>query len=101
VEAGETADIHRFRSPKEGNVNTMQTGIAQLEKAVSVLTSHPRLVRRDYWIAQIENLLSERGISVSDRQRLDTLLDLLRDIPGERFATASDDALVSSLEAAC
>jgi hypothetical protein len=97
----EPADIHRFRRLKEGNVNTMKTEIGQLEKAVSALTSHPRLVRRDYWIAQIDKLLEKRGISASDRQRLDTLLDLLRRIPVQPFATAPNDEPVSSLEIAC
>ncbi|MPW20021.1 hypothetical protein GCT13_24790 [Paraburkholderia sp. CNPSo 3157] len=63
-------------------MNTMKTEIGQLAKAISALTSYPRLVRRGYWIAQIERLLEERGISASDRQRLDTLLDLLRNTPG-------------------
>ncbi|MEM5366273.1 hypothetical protein V4C53_09525 [Paraburkholderia azotifigens] len=79
-------------------MNRISIEIGQLEKAVSALISHPRLVRRDYWIAQVENLLEERGILASDRQRLDTLLDLLSKIPAHRFATASNDELVSSLE---
>jgi hypothetical protein len=82
-------------------VNTMKTEIGQLAKAISALISYPRLVRRDYWIAQIEYLLEQRGISASDRQRLDTLLDLLRNTPAERFATASDDEPISSLETVC
>ncbi|MPW19994.1 hypothetical protein GCT13_24615 [Paraburkholderia sp. CNPSo 3157] len=82
-------------------MNTMKTEIGQLAKAVSALTSYPRLVRRDYWIAQIENLLEQREISASDRQRLDTLLDLLRNTPAERFATATDDESIGSLEAVC
>lgn len=74
-------------------MDTMKSEIGQLEKAIRVLACHPRLIRRDYWIAQIGSLLEHRMISASDRQRLGTLLDMLRSISAERFA--------SSLEIAC
>jgi hypothetical protein len=51
--------------------------IGQMEKALSALVRHPRLIRRDYWTSQIENLLGRSGLSVQDRQRLVALLDLL------------------------
>ena len=58
-------------------MNTVKTEIGQLEKALSALVRRPRLIRRDYWISQIECLLGRPGLSAQDRQRLCALLDLL------------------------
>lgn len=82
-------------------MDTVKIEIGQLEKAVNVLACRPRLIRREYWIAHIESLLARRGLSAPDRQRLDILLDRLRNISAERFAAASDDERNSSLEVAC
>jgi hypothetical protein len=51
--------------------------IGQMEKALSALVCHPRLIRRDYWTSQIESLLGRSGLSVQDRQRLVALRDLI------------------------
>jgi hypothetical protein len=59
------------------NVNMVKTEIGQLEKALNALVCRPRLIRRDYWISQIEYLLGRPGLSAQDRQRLSVLLDLL------------------------
>jgi hypothetical protein len=81
-------------------VDIIKTEIGQLEKTVNALAFRPRLIRREYWIAQVESLLERPGISAADRQRLGTILDLLRNVSAERFATASDDEHNSSLEVA-
>jgi hypothetical protein len=84
-------------------VDIIKTEIGQLEKTVNALAFRPRLIRREYWIAQVESLLERPGISAADRQRLCTILDLLRNVSAERFerfATASDDEHNSSLEVA-
>jgi hypothetical protein len=59
------------------NVNMVKTEIGQLEKALNALVCRPRLIRRDYWVSQIECLLARPGLSAQDRQRLRTLLNLL------------------------
>jgi hypothetical protein len=59
------------------NVNTVKIEIGQLEKALNALVRRPWLLRRDYWISQVECLLGRPGLSAQDRQRLCTLLDLL------------------------
>lgn len=51
--------------------------IGQMEKALSALVRHPRLIRRDYWTSQVESLLGRPGLSVQDGQRLVALLGLL------------------------
>ena len=58
-------------------MNTVKAEIGQLEKALNTLVRRPRLIRRDYWISQIECLLGRSGLSAQDRQRLRALLDLL------------------------
>jgi hypothetical protein len=58
-------------------VNITKTEIRQLEKALAALVCRPRLIRRDYWVSEIECLLGGPGLSVEDRQRLCALLDLL------------------------
>lgn len=59
-------------------MNMAKTEIRQLEKALAALVCRPRLIRRDYWVSQIECLLGGPGLSAQDRQRLCALLDLLR-----------------------
>ncbi|MEX3985293.1 hypothetical protein AB4Y45_40800 [Paraburkholderia sp. EG287A] len=56
----------------------VKTEIGQLEKALNALVRHPQLIRREYWISQIEGLLGRPRLSPQDRQRLCALLDLLR-----------------------
>jgi len=51
--------------------------IERLEKTVHTLGRLPWLVRRDYWVSQIENLMQVPAISAMDRRRLGTLLDAL------------------------
>jgi hypothetical protein len=58
-------------------VNTVKTDIEQMEKALNALVRRPQLLRRDYWISQIERLLVRPGLSAQDRNRLSALLDLL------------------------
>jgi hypothetical protein len=58
-------------------VNTVKTDIEQMEKALNALVRRPQLLRRDYWISQIECLLVRPGLSAQDRNRLSALLDLL------------------------
>ena len=58
-------------------MNTVKTDIGELEKALNALVRRPGLIRRDYWISQIECLLGRPGLSAQDRQRLRALLDLL------------------------
>lgn len=54
-----------------------KTEIGQLERALNVLSCRPRLIRRDYWKAQVERLLERTALTAQDRQRLLALLDLL------------------------
>ena len=63
-------------------MNTTKTEIRQLEKALAALVCRPKLIRRDYWVSQIECLLGGPGLSAQDRQQLCALLDLLG-IPSE------------------
>ena len=58
-------------------MNTVKTEIGQLEKALNALVRRPRLIRREYWISQVECLLGSPGLLPQDRQRLRALLDLL------------------------
>lgn len=58
-------------------MDMVKTEIGQLEKALNALVHRPRLIRHEYWRSQIECLLQRAGLSRQDRQRLDTLLDLL------------------------
>ena len=58
-------------------MNTIKTDIGQLEKVLNAPIRRPRLIRRDYWVSQIECLLGRLGLSAQDRQRLGALLDLL------------------------
>ncbi|WOD13598.1 hypothetical protein [Paraburkholderia kirstenboschensis] len=51
--------------------------IGQLENAVRTLVRRPWLIRRDYWVSEVEDVLERPGISAGDRQRLGALLDLL------------------------
>jgi hypothetical protein len=62
--------------------------IGQLEKALNTLVRRPRLIRRDYWISQIECLLGRSGLSAQDRQRLRALLDLLGPLAAQCTASA-------------
>jgi hypothetical protein len=58
-------------------VNMGKAEIRQLEKALAALVCRPRLIRRDYWVSEIECLLASPGLSAQDRQRLGALLVLL------------------------
>ena len=58
-------------------MNMVKTEIGNLEKALNALVHRPRLIRREYWISQIECLLGSPGLAPQDRQRLCALLDLL------------------------
>jgi hypothetical protein len=58
-------------------VDFVKTEIGRLEKALNTLVHRPRLIRREYWISQIECLLGGPGLSAQDRQRLRVLLDSL------------------------
>lgn len=51
--------------------------IERLEKTVHTLARLPWLIRREYWVSQIEHLLEATTISVVDRRRLAGLLDQL------------------------
>jgi hypothetical protein len=62
---------------KEAHVDFVKTEIGQLEKTLNALVCRPRLIRRDYWISQIECLLGRPNLSTQDQQRLCALLDLL------------------------
>lgn len=57
--------------------------IGQLEKAVNILINRPRLIRREYWVSQIDSLLGRPSISAMDRRRLCVLLDLLGAVAAE------------------
>ncbi|WP_179401699.1 hypothetical protein [Burkholderia guangdongensis] len=61
----------------------VKTEIEQLEKALNVLVYRPKLVRRDYWVSQIERLLEQTGLSSQDLRRLHALRDLLGFPAGE------------------
>lgn len=58
-------------------MNIAKTELRELEKALAALVGRPRLIRRDYWVSEIECLLGSPGLSAQDRQRLCALLDLL------------------------
>jgi hypothetical protein len=58
-------------------VDFVKTEIGRLEKALNTLVHRPQLIRREYWISQIECLLAGPGLSAQDRQRLCALLDSL------------------------
>ena len=51
--------------------------IERLEKTVHTLARLPWLVRREYWVSQIQHLLETTTISVVERGRLAALLDQL------------------------
>lgn len=55
----------------------MRGEIERLEKTVHTLGRLPWLIRREYWVSQIEELMQAPAISAVDRRRLGTLLDLL------------------------
>lgn len=69
-------------------MNTVKAEIGQLEMALNTLVRRPRLIRRDYWISQIECLLGRSGLSAQDRQRLRALLDLLGPLAAPCTASA-------------
>lgn len=58
-------------------MDVLKTDIGQLEKAVNALITRPRLIRREYWVSQIDSLLERPSISMPERRRLCALLDLL------------------------
>lgn len=58
-------------------MNTVKTDIEQMMRVLNVLARRPQLLRRDYWISQIECLLGRPGLSAQDRNRLSALVDLL------------------------
>lgn len=55
----------------------MRGEIERLEKTVHTLGRLPWLVRREYWVSQIEVLMQAPAISADDRRRLGRLLDAL------------------------
>lgn len=55
--------------------------IGELEKTVLTLVRRPRLIRRDYWRAEVERQLGRADITGGDRQRLCALHHLLGDVP--------------------
>ena len=54
-------------------MNNVKAEIVRLEKALNALVQHPKLIRRSYWMSQIEGLLELAELSRQDRQRLQTL----------------------------
>nr|WP_202031566.1 hypothetical protein [Paraburkholderia sacchari] len=72
---------------QEVHVDIVKTEIGQLEKVLDALIRRPRLIRREYWISQIENLLEKPRLSPLDRQRLHALRDLLGDSPADSGST--------------
>lgn len=56
---------------------TLENEIRQLERSINTLVRRPKLIRREYWVAQTEKLLVLPGLSARDRHRLTSLLDLL------------------------
>ncbi len=78
-------------------MNMVKSEIGQLEKALNALVNRPRLIRRDYWTSQIECLLGRSSLSVHDRQRLSTLLDLLGRTAAECGASAQNCQPTGSL----
>jgi hypothetical protein len=67
----------------------VENEIGQLEKTVNTLIRRPRLIRREYWVSEIEDVLGRPGIPARDRQRLWVLLDLLATVANERSVQAS------------
>lgn len=65
----------------------VKTEIEQLEKALNDVIHRPQLIRREYWISQIESLLERSKLSPLDQQRLYALLELLGTSPAE-FSSA-------------
>ncbi|NRO98087.1 hypothetical protein GWC77_19355 [Paraburkholderia sp. NMBU_R16] len=55
--------------------------IERLEKTVHTLARLPWLIRREYWVSQIEHLLAATTISMTDRRRLAALLEQLSAMP--------------------
>jgi hypothetical protein len=64
-------------------MDSVKTEIGRLEKSLNTLVRRPRLIRREYWLSQIDGLLERPGLSMQDRRRLRDLLDLLV-TPGEQ-----------------
>ncbi|EUC21559.1 hypothetical protein SAMN05446934_9753 [Paraburkholderia hospita] len=62
----------------------LESEIGQIEKAVNALVRRPRLIRREYWVSEIEGVLERPGISARDRHRLSTLLNLIGTLTAER-----------------
>ena len=60
----------------------MRGEIERLEKTVHTLGRLPWLVRREYWVSQIEVLMQAPAISADDRRRLGRLLDALSAMTG-------------------
>jgi len=57
--------------------------IERLEKTVHTLARLPWLIRREYWVSQIEHLLEATTMSIVDRRRLTALLEQLSSMPTE------------------
>jgi hypothetical protein len=55
--------------------------IERLEKTVHTLGRLPWLIRREYWVSQIEHLLAATTTSMTDRRRLTALLEQLSAMP--------------------
>jgi hypothetical protein len=55
--------------------------IERLEKTVHTLARLPWLIRREYWVSQIEHLLEATTMSIVDRRRLTALLEQFSSMP--------------------
>jgi hypothetical protein len=69
-------------------MGVMRNEIGQLEAAVNLLVRRPRLIRREYWVSEVEGVLVRPGISPQDRQRLAALLDLLGTVARECYVAS-------------
>ncbi|HTI18868.1 MAG TPA: hypothetical protein VL598_14505 [Trinickia sp.] len=72
-------------------MEVQKVDIGALEKAVNTLVIRPRLLRRDYWVSQIDGLLERPSISAADRQRLCALLTLLGPAKPDPVASEKDN----------
>jgi len=66
----------------------LESEIGQIEKAVNTLARLPRLIRQEYWVSEIGDVLERPGLSARDRQRLLALLNLIGTLAAERCEAA-------------
>lgn len=71
-------------------MNLAKNEIEQLEKTVHTLVRLPWLVRRQYWVSQIERLLDAATVSAQDRRRLVALLDLIATLPTDSEVSGAE-----------